>query len=149
MEARAHPTWIRLRPPEAEEIPYLASAGAPPLRFRAMAAPLPPIVALAPVAEPPPPEKAAAAPIPARPAAAVPPAARPAAPPPPAAAPREKPPQRAPSPVLSDDTRAPVRSEDFLPYFQLPGTPGQPEDVRVPPVPATLPPSSATYLQTP
>ena len=41
--------------------------------------------------------------------------------------------------ILPDDTRHQIRAEDFLPYFQIPGGP----------VPAQLPPSSATYTQTP
>ncbi len=44
-----------------------------------------------------------------------------------------------PSAVLPDDSQPQVRAEDFLPYFQLPGAPR----------PAPLPPSSATYTQTP
>ena len=44
-----------------------------------------------------------------------------------------------PPAILPDDTRPQVRAEDFLPYFQIPGGP----------VPAQLPPSSATYTQTP
>jgi hypothetical protein len=46
---------------------------------------------------------------------------------------------------LPDDLRQPTRPEDFLPYFQLPG-PGVNPGV---PAPAPLPPSSATYTQTP
>ncbi len=63
-------------------------------------------------------------------------------------------PTRTPPPILPDDTRPPVRPEDFLPYFQIPATlPGDP-DVIVPvprtvPTAAPLPPSSATYTQTP
>ena len=44
-----------------------------------------------------------------------------------------------PPAILPDDTRPRVRAEDFLPYFRIPGVP----------VPAQLPPSSATYTQTP
>lgn len=44
-----------------------------------------------------------------------------------------------PSAILPDDTRPRVRAEDFLPFFQIPSTVG----------PALLPPSSATYTQTP
>ena len=50
-----------------------------------------------------------------------------------------------PLPILPDDLRQPTRPEDFLPYFQLPG-PGVNPGV---PAPAPLPPSSATYTQTP
>lgn len=56
--------------------------------------------------------------------------------------------------ILPDTTRPVVHPEDFLPYFQLPGT-GRPGDVGVivpgaltAPAPAPLPPSSATYNQT-
>ena len=48
-----------------------------------------------------------------------------------AAAPPSKP---APRAILPDDTRPAIRAEEFLPYFQVPGS---------------LPPSSATYTQTP
>ena len=41
----------------------------------------------------------------------------------------------APPPILRDDVKPPIRPEDFLPYFQVPGVP--------------LSPSSATYTQTP
>jgi hypothetical protein len=57
-----------------------------------------------------------------------------------------------PSPILPDDVRPIVRPEDFLPYFQLPGSPNQSGDVLLVPVPRSpgiLPPSSATYTQTP
>lgn len=56
-------------------------------------------------------------------------------------------------PILPDDTRRKVQSQDFLPLFRFPGGPGSNEDVivpvgvPVPPVPGTLPPSSATYKQ--
>ncbi len=56
--------------------------------------------------------------------------------------------------ILPDTTRPVVHPEDFLPYFQIPGT-GRPADVDVivpgvltAPAPAPLPPSSATYNQT-
>jgi hypothetical protein len=56
-------------------------------------------------------------------------------------------------PILPDDTRRKVQSQDFLPLFRFPGAPGSNEDVIVPvavptpPAPGTLPPSSATYRQ--
>lgn len=57
-------------------------------------------------------------------------------------------------PILPDDTRSKVQSQDFLPLFRFPGTSGSAEDVNViipgapvPPVPNSLPPSSATYRQ--
>jgi hypothetical protein len=56
-------------------------------------------------------------------------------------------------PILPDDTRRKVQSQDFLPLFRFPGGSGTSPDVTVipsvptPPVPGTLPPSSATYRQ--
>lgn len=57
-------------------------------------------------------------------------------------------------PILPDDTRRKVQSQDFLPLFRFPGSSGSPEDVTViapgvptPPAPSALPPSSATYRQ--
>ncbi|MBM3855722.1 MAG: hypothetical protein FJ399_21640 [Verrucomicrobia bacterium] len=148
-------------PRSPESPPYLAVTGAPPLRFQrpipppdlvtrpvAGAPPIPQlsptevavaqnnVVAAAPVVEPP------------RPPLSPPPAESK----PPAAAPPERSTVR---PIIPDDTRAPVRTEDFLPYFRLPGAkaPGEP-GVIVPaqisaPAPAAIPPSSATYTQSP
>jgi len=61
-----------------------------------------------------------------------------------------------PAPILPDDTRPSLQPEDFLPFFQMPGTGRMTSDVTViapvprqaPPPPAQ-PPSSATYRQTP
>lgn len=139
--------------------PYLASVGAPRLRFRE---PTPvPEPAPRPVAVGPPvaglstaeaavavanvsalriPASDDAKPV----AASVP---KGASPPPVAAKP-------APAAILPDDTRPQIRAEDFLPFFQIPGT-AQPGDStiipspRTAPGPAALPPSSATYIQTP
>lgn len=65
-----------------------------------------------------------------------------------------KPPAVTPPSILPDDTRSKVRPEDFLPFFQFPGSAANPDDVTVvvpgtltPPAPGTLPPSSATYRQ--
>lgn len=65
-------------------------------------------------------------------------------------------PGRVPPAIIPDDLRPAVRAEDFLPYFQMPGSARNPGDVTllipVPntaPAPAALPPSSATYTQTP
>lgn len=65
-------------------------------------------------------------------------------------------PTREPAPILPDSSRPVVHPEDFLPYFQIPGSGRNPNDVNlivpaVPgaPAPGTLPPSSATYIQTP
>ncbi|MDQ5977547.1 MAG: hypothetical protein QG602_519 [Verrucomicrobiota bacterium] len=64
-----------------------------------------------------------------------------------------RPPSKA-LPILPDDTRRKVQSQDFLPLFRFPGSATSPEDVTVitpgvpsPPAPAPLPPSSATYRQ--
>lgn len=63
-------------------------------------------------------------------------------------------PKPPPISILPDDTRQKVRAEDFLPFFQFPGSgPGRSElNVIVPvpptpPAPGTQPPSSATYRQ--
>jgi hypothetical protein len=66
--------------------------------------------------------------------------------------PKEKPekPGSPPPAILPDDTRPKVRAEDFLPFFQFPGSGSNPNDVTVVPAPAEpgkLPPSSATYRQ--
>ena len=56
-----------------------------------------------------------------------------------------------PKPILPDDTRRRLQSQDFLPLFRFPGSGGPSEDVipavPTPPAPGTLPPSSATYQQ--
>lgn len=49
-------------------------------------------------------------------------------------------PPPAPS-ILHDDVQGQVKPEDFLPYFQYPGSSNQA------PAPQPLPPSSATYIQ--
>lgn len=58
------------------------------------------------------------------------------------------------APILPDDARPTVRPEDFLPYFQYPGSGSKSGGVIIinpvpatPPAPGTLPPSSATYIQ--
>ena len=65
-------------------------------------------------------------------------------------------PAKSPPAILPDAARPSVRPEDFLPYFQIPGSARQPSDVTllVPaapsaPTPNAIPPSSATYTQTP
>lgn len=52
--------------------------------------------------------------------------------------------------ILPDESRPKVRAEDFLPFFEFPGTKSNPNDVSLtptPPAPGQLPPSSATYRQ--
>ncbi len=69
-------------------------------------------------------------------------------------APAHAAPLRTPPPILPDDTRPKVRAEDFLPFFQFPGSAAAGDvTVVVPttpggvPAPATQPRSSATYRQ--
>lgn len=61
-----------------------------------------------------------------------------------------------PAPILPDTSRPIVHAEDFLPYFQIPGSAKQAGDVTIlmpgapsAPAPGPLPPSSATYTQSP
>lgn len=65
-------------------------------------------------------------------------------------------PSTTPARILPDEARPTVRPEDFLPYFQIPGSARESGDVTllvpVPksaPTPANLPASSATYTQSP
>lgn len=147
--------------PGPEAVPYLPTVGAPPLRFK-RATPPPDLTVRPPAAAPPNPvPPPAEAPAPSSPpailesptiAASTPPSSTTTAP-----NPDPEPPVRETAPaILPDDSRPPVRTEDFLPYFQLPGAGRTPGDVNVivpgtftPPASATLPPSSATYTQTP
>jgi hypothetical protein len=66
----------------------------------------------------------------------------------------EKQPSIKPLPILPDDTRPRVQSQDFLPLFRFPGTSSANEEISViapgipvPSAPNSLPPSSATYQQ--
>lgn len=156
--------------PKPVSQPYLATFGAPALRFQEMA-PIPP-PSVKPIASGPPvaaitPEVAAvslandqaaastppmpiervptATPFPANPA--------PTSTPEPTPSPEARPPIKA-LPILPDDTRTKVQSQDFLPLFRFPGSSASVEDVTVitpgvpvPPTPNSLPPSSATYRQ--
>ncbi len=63
---------------------------------------------------------------------------------------------KSPPAIIQDDLRPTARAEDFLPYFQMPGSARSSGDVtlltpglRSAPAPAAIPPSSATYTQTP
>lgn len=145
----------------ADSSPYLLAVGAPGLRFRE--APPPPNLSKRPPAGAPPVPNGEASP----PAVA---SNRPdvllASPPPassaegvdstkPASQP-SNPQQPPPAAIIPDDTRLNVRPEDFLPFFQIPGSAAVPVGVNViAPVPqaaptaATIPVSSATYTQTP
>jgi hypothetical protein len=120
-----------LPPPDLSVLP---PAGAPP---RPVATPEPVVSpALPPEANTPVPDDSTVpSPVPAKPAAG-----RPAA--------------TEPPPILPDDTRAKVRPEDFLPFFQFPANAAQADGVTVvvpatltPPAPGSQPPSSATYRQ--
>ncbi len=63
------------------------------------------------------------------------------------------PPKPTPRAIIPDATRPTVRPEDFLPYFQIPGSARSANEVNVimpansvtSPAPATLPPSTATF----
>jgi hypothetical protein len=163
MVATAHAARQALSIPQTISQPYLATFGAPALRFQE-AAPIPPpakpIASGPPVAAttpemaevsmandqaaastPPMPfDKPAIAEVPSEPTAEV--SDSPA-----------RPPTKA-LPILPDDTRAKVQSRDFLPLFRFPGNSSSVEDVTViapgvpvPPAPNSLPPSSATYRQ--
>lgn len=170
---QALPAAVRLRTvsgTRAEEMPvqepagYLASLGAPPLRF---AEALPPpdvkprhVVGASPQPALSMPESSVAlANAAAAQSAAIhatvavpPPEPKPEteAPSEPAAAPApEKP---APSAILPDEMRPQVRPEDFLPYFQIPGSKQGSVTIVAPvppspPSPSTMPASSATYIQ--
>ena len=152
--------------------PYLRVVGAPPLRFVEVAPPADPIMRMPTSGTPtglagnssaelePSPEVPADVSVESTPATEVAetmPAARPL---PTTVAPATRvepePVYRGPAPILPDDTRPSLQPEDFLPFFQLPGTGRLSGEVNViTPMPAqapgspALPPSSATYRQTP
>ncbi len=146
----------------AESTPYLPAFGAMPLRFQEAAPP--PDLSTRPAASAPPvPAKSpaessvalanVAAAQPAAPASMAPtPSPVPSEPAP--AAPSAPVPAKTPPPILPDDGRPTIRPEDFLPFFQIPGSAKNASDVmltvpavRSAPAPAPLPPSSATYTQ--
>lgn len=155
---------IALVLPQPEATPYLRVTGAPPLRFQNAEAPLHPAPpAPAPAATPAPaanpPDSPAATSVETKPEPVAttdepgpaPDVTQPAAVPDTTAAPA-----KTPAPILPDEARPTIRPEDFLPYFQVPGSARTPADVtllvpapKAPPAPAPLPPSSATYTQTP
>jgi hypothetical protein len=166
--AQAAQQTLAARKPASQ--PYLATFGAPALRFMEATPTPPPMVK--PIASGPPvaasaPEiaevsmandQAAAStpPMPFEKPTAQPPAGHSS---PPALEPAQtpavetRPPVKA-LPILPDDTRRKVQSQDFLPLFRFPGASGSPEDVTViapgvptPPAPGSQPPSSATYRQ--
>lgn len=155
--------------------PYLVALGAPPLRFQELEPP-PDLVTRPPAAAPPQPAAAAGSePAPSdnpqpvsSPSSVV--TASPVAPVAPASSvttndattdllppESEPPPVRTPAPILPDDLRPQARPEDFLPFFRIPvSRPGDPTVIvpvprtpANPASPAPLPPSSATYTQSP
>ncbi len=149
---------LGLLPPPVTK-PYLTATNSPALRFREAVSTAPlqrkpvatgsPVAASAPeVAEVALANNQAAASTPPMPVAPVETPASDA----PATKPEATPASKA-QPILPDDTRRKVQSQDFLPLFRFPGAPGSNEDVIVPvpvptpPAPGQLPPSSATYRQ--
>ncbi|WP_414663070.1 hypothetical protein [Horticoccus sp. 23ND18S-11] len=149
----------------ADPIPYLVAAGAPPLRFQSAPVPPEPAPIPAPVTSPgtvPATPETTSAPTPASPATST---AEPVAPvaqanastgEPSSTAEPSQPSGKSPPAILPDDVRPSIRPEDFLPFFQVPGSGRRPATVNVvvpapnaAPAPAPLPPSSATYTQTP
>lgn len=124
--------------PEQSDRPYLAFVGPPPLRFEDLLPP--PDLSTHPAAgAPPKPSVQAVMDAKASPVASTPtrtvivkaaPVAAPKAP--------------AVPPILSDDVPAQVRAEDFLPYFQFPGSGGADAAQTAP---RSIPPSSASYTQ--
>ncbi|MCX6953466.1 MAG: hypothetical protein NTV51_15055 [Verrucomicrobia bacterium] len=149
----------------SDALPYLAFVGAPPLRFEK--ATVPPDVLTRPAAGAPPipplsPTESSVAQANASAAQSV--AGGPLNPDRTASADGKTdgkaasaPAKPAPKPILPDDTRPALRPEDFLPYFQIPGTGKSSNEVNVimpasalpAPAAAPLPPSSATYTQSP
>ena len=140
----------RGQPAGSEAFPYLKITGALALRFSAP--PPPPDLTTKPAASAPPFPVPGTAAIAAPVATPVPveAAAKPAEP---TASPVTQPApvtDNPPPTILPDDTRPTTRPEDFLPFFQFPGSTGDvsvPATITRPASPGQLPPSSATYQQ--
>jgi hypothetical protein len=147
-----------------EAIPYLQAMGAPPLRFQEAALPLHPAPSAPAPANTPPPATTTAETSPSTGLETAPDSVATTDPVnptgldpiPPANPETSTAPAKSPAPILPDDARPPIRAEDFLPYFQIPGSARTPADVtllvpvpKAPPAPGTLAPSSATYQQSP
>ena len=145
--------------PRPDDTPYLLTLGAPPLRFQ-QAPPPPDLVTRPPAGAPPVPaltptevtvaQANAAAAQPNLATARLEPTVAKFKP-----AGKAVPAKPIPPSILPDDTRPAVHAEDFLPFFQIPGTARSAGDVNVivpasldAPATAPLPPSSATYTQT-
>jgi len=137
--------------------PYLLVAGAPTLRFREAIVPQPDLSTHPPAGAPPIPQNREFSSATAAPRAIAAPtssaaissatAAQPAGGTKTAPSPDTNPP---PPPIIPDDSKPKVRPEDFLPYFQFPGSKPNPEDVTSvpePPKPGMQTPSTATYHQ--
>ncbi len=161
----------RIRPPgsgpelhHAGAIPYLSTVGAPPLRFRSP----PPIPTPSVPLEshlPPPPRDASEdvttlpneRPTPSDSSAASNPEINPSTGEPANFQPLLPGPIKEPQPIMRDSLTPTIRAEDFLPFFQIPGAGRASADVTLlvpvapaaPAAPASIPPSSATYRQTP
>lgn len=151
----------------SDPVPYLAVVGSPALRFQRSTPPPPDLVARPAAAAPPVPHltptESSVAQANLAAVQSVPQSGRPADEAPvteikPATAPAPTPVKATPPPILPDDTRPTVRPEDFLPYFQIPGSAKQANEVNVIMSPnavttssGSIPvqPSSATYTQSP
>jgi hypothetical protein len=153
--------------PGSDSVPYLAVVGSPALRFQRSTPPPPDLVSRPAAAAPPTPPltptessiaQANSAAVQAAPRNLRPADEAPVTDIKPAAAPAPTPVKAAPPSILPDDTRPTVRPEDFLPYFQIPGSAKQANEVNVI-MPASavttssgsipVQPSSATYTQSP
>lgn len=163
MVATAHAAQQTLAIQKTASRPYLATFGAPALRFQEAKVAPPP--STKPIASGPPvaasaPELAEVSLANNQAAASTPPmpldkpAETPATPVPTHSDQSPAAPQPKVLPILPDDTRRKVQPQDFLPLFRFPGASGSGEDVTViapavptPPAPNSLPPSSATYRQ--
>jgi len=159
--AASAPSFAPGTTPANSPRPYLAVLGPPPLRF-ADAIPPPDLSVRPAVGAPPVPTgESTGTPVtditetPAEtPGTATLPAHAPDASVPESTAPLPSSPEtgRTPAPILVDDTRPRVKTEDFLPFFVFPAQGGAPQVVvpasAVAPAPGTaLPASSATYRQ--
>ncbi len=113
-------------------MPYLVATGPPGLRFQALEVPPEPVLRPVVIGPPVPGLTAEETVVAAANTEAV-QLPRDTGPPPPAPA-VAVPSKPAPAAILPDDTRPAIRAEDFLQYFRAPGA---------------IPPSSATYTQTP
>lgn len=160
-----HTLGLNADEPGGDALPYLAVVGAPPLRFQ-RAAPPPDVVPRPTAGAPPmPPLTAIESTVALANTAAAQSTTAGARLPGEVAAsdrkleakPATAPAKAPPAAILPDDTRPVVRPEDFLPYFQVPGAAKSAGEVNVimpanaftPPAAAPLPPSSATYTQSP